>query len=58
MPWMQILHWLAAAPRRMLAAYVKSPPEDVCRVWLLYLLYACVFWHGEAESLDHKFQPQ
>jgi hypothetical protein len=26
-------------------------------VLLLYVLYACVFWLGEAESLELRFQP-
>ena len=27
------------------------PPEERARVHLLYGLYACVFWRGEAEHL-------
>jgi hypothetical protein len=27
------------------------PPEERSNVHLLYLLYACVFWRGEAEHL-------
>jgi hypothetical protein len=34
--------------------YVDFPPEERAVLHLLYMLYACVFWRGEAELL--RFQ--
>jgi hypothetical protein len=39
------MNWLCVA------FWDDARPEERFRVHLLYVLYACVFWRGEAEHL-------